>query len=72
MGGANRRLTLIYHHSFQGARWQAQNHRAGGEEGITEAIKAHEMQMVLYIWGKGEGLGLHLLAITTGGRTFGP
>lgn len=37
----------------------------------TEAIKAHEMQMALYVGDWWAELRLHLLAITSGGRKSG-
>lgn len=51
-GGAGRRSTLIYHSSFKGTRVHDDRHKiveSAGRGGVTEAIKAHERQMGLYI-----------------------
>lgn len=61
-GGANRRSTLIYQSSFKGAGAHGDRPKIAAPVGRkgTEAIKAHEMQMALYVrgWGWGGGLGL--------------
>lgn len=59
---SNRRPTLIYHSFFKGAGVHSDRHKIAEPVGrrATDAIKAHEMQMVLYVrrWGWGEKMGL--------------
>lgn len=79
MWDANRRSTLIYHDSFKGAAAHGDKHKIGEPVGsrATDTIKAHEMQMDLYVrFGRLKGGGLvvcyahcHLLAIKASGRT---
>lgn len=61
-GDANRRSTLIYHSSFKGAGVHSDRHKIAEPVGrrAIDAIKAHEMQMVLYVRGLGWGGGLGL------------
>lgn len=59
-GGANRRSTSIYHSAFKGTGVHDDRHKiveSVGRGGVTEAIKAHERQMGLYICGLGWGGG---------------